>query len=727
MALSKAKNIYENQKVRCVLAVTGTFHGYCDDIAANLNPYIYFVTWVPREKNWSSEYEAPPIKVNIPVPHGFEKIQNIGSFINTAEINTAEKTFRVRMEMGSICLAASAKPGTDLAARWAYTQKFDPASIPKDSAVRTVNFHERFPAVGRLAFREDERPQQSLFKKLRAVPAGIAVYTGGPGSGKTTFAARIAAAVVEGGGKAIWTIHSNELCDDAVRSLKEQKVKRPDGRNMRIGRLPTWGTIKKALCQVAHAAAKDRETSKSKQTGDSAGRTVASHIGVFLSRMNQGLHDRTIKILPDSVTERAIVIARANKESFPVFWASPPGSPEWDASCACIISTAVDDFDILVGTPFAAGQLGRRAATTLARSSLSWKPWKPALLVVDEAGRIPEAQWWIPLSAFPDACVLTLGDTRQFKPLAMSVNEDRHRENSKIRRHLTDVLDWRCVFGVQRTVSLLSRAEANSQILGNLSSNRRNRGDIANWAKKDIYPGEMRIIYPLVEDRSAQIYLHFMKWIFPEDTVDSNSVAVDVRYTTSSKHSLSSVNPGNRNFAWWIVYMAFQYRLPNLRTKGQLADIMILTPYSAQHGGYKDEIIEMGDSGIIKSKITIRTIDNAMSAEADLVIFDAVRTEGGIGFLEDQERMAVATTRARGGSITLHNSDNIKTKVARGDSPDNPFASYVLSHKTLFASTKAWCSEPHHERFCMANRPAVDRYEKQGDEEMKAAAGAVFP
>ncbi|KDN67152.1 hypothetical protein CSUB01_04073 [Colletotrichum sublineola] len=40
MALSKAKNIYENQKVRCVLAVTGTSHGYCDDIAANLNPCI---------------------------------------------------------------------------------------------------------------------------------------------------------------------------------------------------------------------------------------------------------------------------------------------------------------------------------------------------------------------------------------------------------------------------------------------------------------------------------------------------------------------------------------------------------------------------------------------------------------------------------------------------------------------------------------------------------------
>ncbi|KAK1574316.1 P-loop containing nucleoside triphosphate hydrolase protein [Colletotrichum navitas] len=701
--------------------------------------YIYFIAWVPREKDWPSDDEGPPIKVDIPVPHGFEQMKNIGSLINTAK-----KKFTVRvhykphpattqMEMGSVCLAASAEPGTDLATRWAYAQKFDPASIPKDSAVRAVNFHERFPAVGRLAFREDEKPQQSLFQKLRAVPAGIAMYTGGPGSGKTTFAARIVAAVAEGGDKAMWTIHSNELCDDAVRSLKEQNVKKPDGKSIRIGRLPTWMTMKKALCQVAHTAAKHRQASTRKRTGPSAGRTVASHIGIFLSRLNQGLLDHTIKILPDSVTERAIAIARANEPHFAKFWMSEPGTPEWEAGCAHIISLAVDDFDILVGTPFAAGQLGRRAATALARSTPSWKPWEPALLVIDEAGRIPEAQWWIPLSVFPDACVLTMGDTRQFKPLAMSVNEDRHRENFKTSRHLTDVLNWRCVFGVQRTVSLLHRAESNSQILGNLSSNRRNRGDIANWAKKHIYPGEMRIIYPLVENRSAQIYLHFMKWIFPKDAIDSNSVAVDVRYTESCKHNLSSVNPGNRNFAWWIVYMAFQYKLPNLRTKGQLADIMIVTPYSAQHGGYKDEVIEMGESGIIKSKIIIRTIDNAMSAEADLVIFDSVRTSGGIGFLEDQERMAVAATRARGGAITFFNSDNIKTKQTRGDSLDNSFASYVLSHKTLLRSTQAWarrcarCHGPHHERFCITGRPAVDRYEKQGDEEMKAAAGASSP
>ncbi|GJC77294.1 hypothetical protein ColLi_00132 [Colletotrichum liriopes] len=42
--------------------------------------------------------------------------------------------------------------------------------------------------------------------------------------------------------------------------------------------------------------------------------------------------------------------------------------------------------------------------------------------------------------------------------------------------------NWKCTFGYQRTLSILKRAEMCSQILGHLSNNRRNRGDIANWA-----------------------------------------------------------------------------------------------------------------------------------------------------------------------------------------------------------------------------------------------------
>ncbi|KAJ0158315.1 Helicase sen1 [Colletotrichum tanaceti] len=726
---------------------------------AGASPYnVYFIAWVPMEKSWPSPFEAPPIKVDIPFPEGLAETGDIASCINGGKMGFQVRVHcrpdpaTTQMEMGSVCLAATAAPDSDLATRWAYAQKFDPASIPKDSAIRTVNFHERFPAIGRLTFRDDEKPQKHLFDKLRAVPAGIAMYTGGPGSGKTTFAARIAAAVAEGGDKVMWTIHSNELCDDAVKSLKEQKVEKPDGTKIRVGRLPTWARMKKAISQAAHTAAKSLAASKGKMTDASAGRTVASHINIFLSHMNRGLHERTIRVLPDSVTERAIAIARDNEEFFMGFCTSQPGSAEWNGTFSRLISLAVDDFDILVGTPFAAGQLGRKASADLARPDLYWKPWEPSLLVVDEAGRIPEAQWWIPLSVFPNACVLTMGDTRQFKPLAMSVSEDTHRGDFRNSRTRTGGLSWRCVFGVQRTVSLLGRAESNSQLLGHLSNNRRNRGDIANWAKKHIYPGEMRIVYPLPENQSALIYLNFMRWIFPKSQVDSNALTIDVRHTASRKHNLSSVNQGNRNLVWWLVYMAFQYKLPNLRSEGALADIMIVTPYSAQHGLYKDDIMDMRGNSIIKSKVTLRTIDNAMSAEADLVIFDSVRTEGGIGFLDDRERMAVATTRARGGAVTLFNSSNIKATQARGGSLDNPFASYVLSHKTRVVSHGHWsvmcdvcnlphtkstecmrarccrkCRGPHHERFCARGTPAVDSYDKlNGPDEMKPAAGAVL-
>ncbi|KAK2057260.1 hypothetical protein LY76DRAFT_657633 [Colletotrichum caudatum] len=44
LALSKPKSIYENPKVRCVLAVDKAFYGYRDDIAENLAPCIDFAT-----------------------------------------------------------------------------------------------------------------------------------------------------------------------------------------------------------------------------------------------------------------------------------------------------------------------------------------------------------------------------------------------------------------------------------------------------------------------------------------------------------------------------------------------------------------------------------------------------------------------------------------------------------------------------------------------------------
>ncbi|KAF9879534.1 hypothetical protein CkaCkLH20_03077 [Colletotrichum karsti] len=69
---------------------------------------------------------------------------------------------------------------------------------------------------------------------------------------------------------------------------------------------------------------------------------------------------------------------------------------------------------------------------------------------------------------------------------------------------------------------------------------------------------------------------------------------------------------------------------------------------------YREEIAEMGRSGVVKHKIVVRTVDNSMSAEADLVVYDSVRARDISGFLDDRCRMAVARENEGDGSFNSY-------------------------------------------------------------------------
>ncbi|KAF9879533.1 hypothetical protein CkaCkLH20_03076 [Colletotrichum karsti] len=159
------------------------------------------------------------------------------------------------------------------------------------------------------------------------------------------------------------------------------------------------------------------------------------------------------------------------------------GLPAWEEGCFEAISHAVFKFDILVGAPFGVGQIGEYSLARIKPSCKLYPPWKPSLVVVDETGRIPEVRWWITVSVFPDAVILIIGDTGQSKPTPSSVRQltdQAHGRNPKP--------EWKCVFGYKRTLSIFKRVEACDQILGHLSNDRRNRGDIANWAREESWP-----------------------------------------------------------------------------------------------------------------------------------------------------------------------------------------------------------------------------------------------
>lgn len=716
--------------------------------------HVYFVAWVPRLKSSPPQPSDPPAKVVGDFPRPLDFGDDVGYYIRKAAkdrrvcVCVTPDSTTTRAEMTAVSKMASAGPSTSHGGKWLYAQKFDRAELLRGAPDSDVDFHETFRGVGELTFRDDEQPQRELHARLRAVPAGLAMYTGGPGSGKTTFAARIAAAVARGGKRVVWTVHSNELCDDAVEALKEQCLRA--GAGVRVGRLPTLATITRALTHARTAErAKIQHSSSSSSSSSSAASsaassragTMAQHIDLALARAAQKEREHLAADSADSVAAAAIKMAKDQRGEFGDFWQNDPASAEYGQCVASIISLAADNFNVLVGTPVAFAQFAEIPAPAERAGGAAPQRWKPSLVVIDEAGRMPESQWWIPVSVFPDAHVLTMGDTRQLEPMSASVNESS-RDGG---------LRWRCAFGLQRKLSVLKRAEMCGRTLAHLSNNRRNRGDIANWAARHIYAGKMRIVHPLPEDRPARAYRAFMRWVFsPSSPTASNSVAYDLRSGRAQPVGKSLQNGANRAFVLWLVYQAFRFRLPSLRSENELATVMILTPYLPQLHAYRADIDRMSESGVIKGKVLARTVDNSMSSEADLVIFDSVRTGGGVGFLQEKTRMAVATTRARGGAIVVYNSGAIAQRPGLGPSPgqlddtETLFSSYVKAQGEPVVSFENWiqgcskcnrpghhytscprprpcpvCNGPHHERFCRKGGPAEDSYCKTPEEEVK--------
>ncbi|TEA19162.1 hypothetical protein C8034_v010277 [Colletotrichum sidae] len=677
-SLCVPKEERQYKEATCEVPMSWTAMRTLPPVGADIR-YDYFVACVPDQPN-SLRKANVPVDTNLPKMGSTADVQSLCDSLtleHNVTISAVPSEATTSMEMRAISDMALADADSNRGIRWAYSQKFDTSFIPAEHGLRSVNFHTRFPEVGRLSFQNTEGPQRELLDALKNVPCGIAFYTGGPGSGKSTFAGRVAVAAVSGTSakreRVIWTLHTNALCDDAALSLLE---KMPEDDSKRVGRLHLWRIIRDALvfCRLGNHA--ESLLSGPKQD------VVSQHIHGAETVAQRG---RTKNISEHSVAHVVVELAML-KGTFPDFWKHKPGNRKWEAACRLIFSEAVNCFDILVGTPYVVGELGEKlSSVSKTASGIAREVWDATLLVIDEAGCIPEAQWWIPLSAFPNAMVLSMGDIKQFRPGSESVTlmQDNY--------HADHPVQWTAVFGEQRTVSILERAQACGQVPVHLSSNRRNRGHIALWASTQMYHGKMDIVYPLESDAGAKMYQKFIDTILvgKRHGQSTNSAIFDVPQNEAVRQGKDVLNPGNRKCALWIAEQAFQYSLPNLGSPGKLPEIMIVTPYSAQMLAYRDEISRMTASGVLECNVTARTIDNSMSSEADLVIFDVVRSGNVSAFINNRERMAVATTRARGGAITLTNYSALPKR--RGNSSGNrPFNDYVRFQKLRVKSHLDW-------------------------------------
>ncbi|RDA93463.1 hypothetical protein CP533_2628 [Ophiocordyceps camponoti-saundersi (nom. inval.)] len=432
-------------------------------------------------------------------------------------------------------------------------------------------------------------------------------------------------------GRAIWTTPSNQLCDDALeRALREI----PNKLVLRV--FPILTEKANAVRFSTTVPALFDGVAKLDQCD--AG--FAYHL--FRSRSRR-YADTCLAAHPHSLSETAKTLVRSDPSFAHILEAatlrdSQPEAfqqrlPTFKAQMLDVMQLIVDQAALIIATPVALAQLAS-----------SFK-MQADLIIIDDAGRMTEPSALIALAKFPQAAAIFIGDPRQLGPISL----------------LTDVPDHPSVFARQRQTSLLSRAFSSGAIDGILSTNYRCFGDVASWAASYVYY-TMHIFHRLdARDRAFRASLSRFAIDKPANKPFlTNSIWLDLKDLSEQKVGTSFVNPGYANIAVAMcLQLLFNHGIPSLEQQ-DTGKILILCAYAQQRAIYQDLLQRFVPQSVPANVISVRTIDDSQSHQAEFVVIDMVRSDA-CGFLNNDERLLVATTRARLGTAILMNKDAVPT------------------------------------------------------------------
>lgn len=153
---------------------------------------------------------------------------------------------------------------------------------------------------------------------------------------------------------------------------------------------------------------------------------------------------------------------------------------------------------------------------------------------------------------------------------------------------------------------------------------------------------------------------------------------VNIPYASQHEVGTSFANPIDALFIReFLVYM---YRHAPIVNAGdflqnisppRVGTVLTITGYSAQNNELQGCLRELTAAEVLLDKISVRTIDDSPSHEADVVIIGLVRSDQG-GFLNHQIRLAVMMTRSRLATIIIG-----RKKVSRPHSKLNSLLEYM--------------------------------------------------
>lgn len=242
-----------------------------------------------------------------------------------------------------------------------------------------------------------------------------------------------------------------------------------------------------------------------------------------------------------------------------------------------------------------------------------------------------------------------VGDHKQLLPIFTSLNDQRYRKVSEMLSafcHMKDRYE-------HRTLWLRYHYRSNNEIIG--------------FSQIYIYEGKIKPVESCKEKKlNMTDYPPDMEFLNPNLLI----VFIHIDGREDVENGGSRSNYAEVNAIVKIVYALIEHGVNS-------SEIGVITPYRAQRNKIREALSS-------KEEIEVNTVDSFQGREKDVIIFSITSTED-LTFVEDENRLNVAFTRAKKKLIVIGNINSIKREEQRRSLPLlSNFLEYVEKRKGLF-------------------------------------------
>ncbi|KAM3518068.1 hypothetical protein NHJ13051_008464 [Beauveria bassiana] len=453
----------------------------------------YYLLSTPKHPNWPPDLYPPPLRFVYDKPNVNGSVQ---AFHDRLKLVIRTVIFyRAKVEVlkfkGHVCHTMNnLKDGSRGLHWWRYALNFSPA------VAKTIKVNLLWECPGIAAGLANGRFRGEHAQAARVLEfsnAGKFILQGGPGAGKSAFIQTCLTTALEkdtvlnGISKrttAVYTTSTNAMVNNAYAVFAERNPNRRAARAFMFRE----EVLAVLLYENMHRNEAQEDT---EQNTSSAPRHQA--ISVFRQHVENITQSNRELYSPrqheHSLAAIAIQRIIADPNSFISHcWPMRTEDPDsWKALKKTLLERIKDllkaiilELDIIFCTPHTAKDLKNNC-----------QDWNPTLVIIDKAGLLTETQLLVPISCWPHAATLIVGDPNQFRPIVPSYRKKLRCETLAEKEDDVKVFELDDLVSEQRRYPILARAQLLHGVDFTLHENHRVYGSAGEYISRNMFNGNM--------------------------------------------------------------------------------------------------------------------------------------------------------------------------------------------------------------------------------------------